>query len=150
MTVSGSLVQVNGRQRSFQAAMNRSMAAIRSATVGKLPRRRAWRVMIEKNASIRFSHDPDVGVKCSRTRGWRSSQARTARCLWVARLSTTTCAAARAAARARAWSLAGEHASDHDRNATTPLVIDVDATLVTAHSEKESAAPTFKRGFGFH
>ncbi len=29
-------------------------------------------------------------------------------------------------------------------------MIDVDATLVTAHSEKESAAPTFKRGFGFH
>jgi hypothetical protein len=29
-------------------------------------------------------------------------------------------------------------------------VIDVDATLVTAHSEKEQAAPTFKRGFGFH
>ncbi|ETZ96720.1 putative transposase, partial [Mycobacterium kansasii 732] len=24
------------------------------------------------------------------------------------------------------------------------------ATLVTAHSEKEKAAPTFKRGFGFH
>jgi len=29
-------------------------------------------------------------------------------------------------------------------------VIDVDATLVTAHPEKEAAAPTFKRGFGFH
>jgi hypothetical protein len=29
-------------------------------------------------------------------------------------------------------------------------VIDVDATLVTAHSEKEQAAPTFRRGFGFH
>jgi hypothetical protein len=29
-------------------------------------------------------------------------------------------------------------------------VIDVDATLVTAHSEKEAAAPTFKRGFGHH
>ena len=29
-------------------------------------------------------------------------------------------------------------------------MIDVDATLVAAHSEKESAAPTFKRGFGFH
>src|SRR3954469_3062156 len=38
---------------------------------------------------------PDVGVKCSRTRGWRSSQARTARCLWVARLSTTTCSSRR-------------------------------------------------------
>ena len=28
-------------------------------------------------------------------------------------------------------------------------MIDVGATLVTAHSEKEFAAPTFKRGFGF-
>lgn len=29
-------------------------------------------------------------------------------------------------------------------------VIDLDATLVTSHSEKEQAAPTYKRGFGFH
>jgi len=59
-------------------------------------------------------------------------------------------AAARAAARARAWQLAGEHAPDSGIDASAPLIIDVDATLVTAHSEKESAAPTFKRGFGFH
>jgi Transposase DDE domain group 1 len=59
-------------------------------------------------------------------------------------------ASAQAAARARAWALAGEHAPDHATDAARPLVIDVDATLVTAHSEKESAAPTFKRGFGFH
>jgi hypothetical protein len=59
-------------------------------------------------------------------------------------------ASARSATRARAWSLAGEHAPDHATSAARPLVIDVDATLVTAHSEKESAAPTFKRGFGFH
>ena len=58
--------------------------------------------------------------------------------------------AARAAARSRAWSLAGKHAADHDTDASRPLVIDVDATLVTSHSEKEQAAPTFKRGFGFH
>jgi hypothetical protein len=57
---------------------------------------------------------------------------------------------ARAAARARVWALAGEHAPDADTHAGQPLVIDVDATLVTAHSEKEQAAPTFKRGFGFH
>jgi DDE family transposase len=57
---------------------------------------------------------------------------------------------ARAAARAAAWKLAGSHAPDHDVDAAKPLVIDVDATLVTAHSEKEQAAPTFKRGFGFH
>ena len=57
---------------------------------------------------------------------------------------------ARQAARARAWSLAGEHAPDHAASARHPLVIDVDATLITAHSEKESAKPTFKKGFGFH
>jgi hypothetical protein len=57
---------------------------------------------------------------------------------------------ARAVARAQAWRLAGERAPDHDVDAHRPVVIDVDATLVTAHSEKESAAPTFKRGFGFH
>jgi hypothetical protein len=31
-----------------------------------------------------------------------------------------------------------------------PVVIDLDATLVGAHSEKEGATPNFKRGFGFH
>lgn len=54
---------------------------------------------------------------------------------------------ARAAARDRAWVLAGEHAP---AAGGTPLIIDVDATLVTAHSEKEHAAPTWKRTFGFH
>ncbi len=31
-----------------------------------------------------------------------------------------------------------------------PLVLDFDSTLVTSHSEKEDAAPTYKRGFGFN
>ena len=57
---------------------------------------------------------------------------------------------ARAAARARVWQLAGSPAPDHGIDANRPLVIDVDATLVTAHSEKEAAAPTFKRGDGHH
>ena len=57
---------------------------------------------------------------------------------------------ARAKARARAWALAGQHAPDHGTDARTPLVIDLDATLVTAHSDKQDAKPTFKRGFGFH
>jgi hypothetical protein len=30
------------------------------------------------------------------------------------------------------------------------LVIDLDATLITAHSDKQGAAPTFKMGYGFH
>ena len=57
---------------------------------------------------------------------------------------------ARAAARAIVWGLAGDHAPDHGTNAEQPLIIDVDATLVGSHSEKEQAKPTFKRGFGFH
>ena len=38
----------------------------------------------------------------------------------------------------------GRHRSRRD------VVLDVDATLVTAHSEKEQAAANFKGGFGFH
>jgi hypothetical protein len=58
--------------------------------------------------------------------------------------------AARAVTRARVWSLAGEHAPNHATSADDPTIVDLDATLLTAHSEKEQAAPTFKRGFGFH
>ena len=58
--------------------------------------------------------------------------------------------AARAQARAVVWSRAGDRAPDAGVNAARPVVIDLDATLVTAHSEKEHARPTFKRGYGFH
>jgi len=51
---------------------------------------------------------------------------------------------ARAAARARAW------AAGAGPDLAGGLVLDVDATLLTAHSEKEHAAATYKRGFGFH
>jgi hypothetical protein len=74
----------------------------------------------------------------------------------VDRLATDPVAAlraihtARAQARAAAWRLAGDHAPDHGTDAGAPLVIDIDATLITAHSEKQGAAPTFKRGYGHH
>jgi hypothetical protein len=55
---------------------------------------------------------------------------------------------ARATARARVWRLAGEHAPDHKIDPGSPLVIDVDATLVTAHSDKQGAAATFKKDSG--
>ena len=48
---------------------------------------------------------------------------------------------ARARARERVWELAG---------APRRVVLDVDATLITAHSEKEQAAGNYKHGFGFH
>lgn len=57
---------------------------------------------------------------------------------------------ARRIARERAWALAGDHSPVRRLSARNPLVIDLDATLINVHSEKEQAAPTFKRGFGYH
>lgn len=57
---------------------------------------------------------------------------------------------ARRAARARAWALAGHRAPNHTATADDPLIVDLDATLITAHSDKQEAKPTFKRGYGFH
>jgi hypothetical protein len=54
---------------------------------------------------------------------------------------------ARAAARGRAWALAGDAAPGGDGGLVT---VDLDATIVIAHSEKEQAAPTWKKTFGFH
>ena len=58
--------------------------------------------------------------------------------------------AARAEARAVVWELLGEHAPDVGADADDPILIDTDATLLTSHSDKQGAAPTFKRGYGFH
>jgi Transposase DDE domain group 1 len=55
--------------------------------------------------------------------------------------------AARAAARERAWALAGPSAPGAGGGL---IALDVDATIVTACSEKEQAAPTWKKTFGFH
>ena len=76
------LVQVKGWQRSFQPLMKVSMAAMRSLTEVKLPRRRACRVMIEEISTM-LSQDPEVGVKCSVIRGFLASQACTSGWLCV-------------------------------------------------------------------
>jgi hypothetical protein len=52
---------------------------------------------------------------------------------------------ARAAARERAWALAGAAAPGADGSL---IPVDIDATIVIAHSEKEKAAPTWKKTFG--
>jgi hypothetical protein len=54
---------------------------------------------------------------------------------------------ARAAARERAWALAGDRAPGADG---TLIPVDIDTTIVIAHSEKEKAAPTWKKTFGHH
>jgi hypothetical protein len=48
---------------------------------------------------------------------------------------------ARAMARTRVWALAG---------APRRVILDIDATLVSAHSDKEGAAGTYKGGYGFN
>ncbi|MGW5481811.1 IS1380 family transposase [Streptomyces sp. NPDC004008] len=68
----------------------------------------------------------------------------------LARLRT-----ARAAARETAWLQAAETkngipAARAGGRDLPGLVLDIDATLVTCHSDKEQAAPTYKRGFGYH
>jgi hypothetical protein len=54
--------------------------------------------------------------------------------------------AAWAAARERAWELAGDAAPGADGLVT----VDLDATIVTAYSDKEQAGPTWKKTWGFH
>jgi hypothetical protein len=65
-------------------------------------------------------------------------------------------ARARARARAHAWKLIQATPAGFPwlevagKTLTGWVVIDMDATLVAAHSDKEGAAPTFKKGYGFH
>jgi hypothetical protein len=74
------------------------------------------------------------GQVASHSTAWRTLEAVDAAALQ--RIKT-----ARAAARAAAWA-----------QGTDPgfYVIDIDATLVGAHSDKQQAAPNYKHGFGFH
>ena len=55
--------------------------------------------------------------------------------------------AARAGARARVWELAGQAAPGGNGGL---LTVDIDATIVTSCSEKEQAAPTWKKTYGHH
>ena len=65
-------------------------------------------------------------------------------------------ARARARARAHAWTLIAGTAAGFPwpviagKELTGWVVIDMDATLVTAYSDKEGAAPAWKKGYGFH
>ncbi len=87
-------------------------------------------------ADLRVLRDQPAlfGGVCSDATAWRTLAA-----LGPERLAAVR--RARATARARVWELAG-----------TPerVILDLDATLVTAHSDKEQAAGNYKHGFGFH
>ena len=88
------------------------------------------------------------GAVASTSTAWRVLAATDAPALSALR-------AARATAREIAWMQAAEtragipaaRAAGRD---LPGLVLDLDATLVTCHSEKEQAAATYKHGFGYH
>jgi Transposase DDE domain group 1 len=77
------------------------------------------------------------GRVCSTPTAWRvvhevAADPRGVAALW----------SALARVRARAWALGAAPAG--------PLCLDLDATLLDAHADKQGAAGTFKHGFGFH
>ena len=80
-------------------------------------------------------NQPDLfGSVASTPTAWRTLEA-------IDAATLTLIARARAAARRRVWKAGADPGC---------YVIDIDATLVGSHSEKEHAAPTYKKGFGFH
>jgi Transposase DDE domain group 1 len=55
----------------------------------------------------------------------------------------------RARVRAAVWARRRPLAATPGRRCGGQVIVDIDATLVTAHSDKEGAEATFKRGYGF-
>jgi hypothetical protein len=51
--------------------------------------------------------------------------------------------------RSRVWNAAGDRNPALRATAADPLILDLDATLVTSHSDKEQAVGTYKGGYGF-
>lgn len=91
-------------------------------------------------------HEPVWGSVASPATVWRTLEAITPAMLKQISI-------ARARTRRHVWSQLpnGLPASPAgDTNLAETVVIDIDATLVTAHSEKEQAAANFKGGFGYH
>lgn len=52
--------------------------------------------------------------------------------------------------RTRAWNQLADRNPAYWATESNPLVIDIDATEIRAHSNKELATPTWKKHFGFH
>jgi DDE family transposase len=80
-------------------------------------------------------HQPSLfGAVASNPTAWRTLEA-------VDDAALERIKRARAEARAAAWAAGADPGF---------YVVDIDATLIDSHSEKQGAAPTYKHGFGFH
>ena len=93
-------------------------------------------------ATLRRGHDALFATVASQPTAWRTIEAIADDDLAVHRIFDAV-----AGVRGRVWQLGA--APDGWDDPTIPVYVDVDATLVTAHSEKDRAAGTYKGGFGF-
>ena len=123
-------------------ALSGAMAPTRSRRAGHDPGRvlRDLAVMLADGGDAlcdlgALRHQPDLfGGVASDSTAWRVIDS-------VDEEGLVAIRDARARARARAWELGVR---------PTEVVLDIDATLVQSHSDKQDAAATYKRGFGFH
>ena len=81
----------------------------------------------------------------SQPTAWRTIEAVAADELALTRMED-----ALARVRGHVWGLSGGAPPVLDGEAGEPVCVDLDATLVTAHSEKDGAAGTYKGTFGYH
>jgi hypothetical protein len=139
-------------------------AGLTGALSGALTRRRSWpvhdrgRVLVDLAVMIAdggeaicdidmLRHQHDVfGSVASAATCWRALDE-------IGPTRLRHIAKARAKVRARVWTLMGQvpaaRAGGRDIGAGV-VVLDVDSTIVIAHSDKDGAAPTYKHTYGFH
>ncbi len=137
--------RVHGRAAQAATARYRALPRADRGRSGGDARRR-WR----SNSGPGPAAGPDRGFRPGRLHrtAWRLLAD-------IGPAALTRLRSARTVAREIAWLQAAEtiggipaaHAGGRD---LPSLVLDLDATLVTCHSEKEQAAPTYKRGYGYH
>jgi hypothetical protein len=125
---------------------------------GFTPRHDRGRVLVDVAVLIAGGGEAIADIDVLRHQSEVLGSVASAPTVWRALDEVTPAAAkridkARARVRAHVWSQlpGGVPASKvADTDLGEVVVLDVDATLVTAHSEKEGAAVTFKKGFGYH
>ena len=128
------------------------------ARPGFTPTHDRGRVLVDVAVLIAGGGEAIADIDVLRHQGEVLGSVASAPMVWRALDEVTPAAAkridkARARVRAHVWSQlpGGVPASKvADSDLGEVVVLDVDATLVTAHSEKEGAAVTFKKGFGYH
>lgn len=92
--------------------------------------------------TLRRRHESLFATAASEPTAWRTVEAAACDELALTRMFDAV-----AATREHVWSVGGAPPGWDDPR--VPVYVDLDATLITAHSEKDQAAGTYKGGFGF-